>query len=391
VSKFIRKNSSKDNNSINLKNYPVIEKLSESPQSDLNQNDADDDLINRIKDKGIYIFGAHKVGLNLKNLCESKEIRVLGFFDNDELKNNSTLNNVLISMPNQKNTSGKLIVVASGRYSNLIIEQLNLYDCFYLNIHKFQYLFQLRHQAESNFRNFRTTLYTNYCKVWSAFSSLNDEKSRKTFEGLIKLRTTLEVSHLDQFKCDFNDEYIDHEFINIEDMRSFVDVGAYNGDTLDRIEKRFGFSNKSYLFEPELTPYIQSLIKYKHRENVYIFNLGLSDKLFKLNYQGEFTYDLKTTESTNLQTQTIQFIKLDSLGIDDVSFIKIDVEGGELSVLKGASELIQKFKPKLAVCAYHRANDYWEIINYITNLYPNYKVGMRHYSDILDDTTLYFY
>ena len=119
--------------------------------------------------------------------------------------------------------------------------------------------------------------------------------------------------------------------------------------------------------------------------------MGLSDKLFKLNYQGEFTYDLKTTESTNLQTQTIQFIKLDSLGIDDVSFIKIDVEGGELSVLKGASELIQKFKPKLAVCAYHRANDYWEIINYITNLYPNYKVGMRHYSDILDDTTLYFY
>jgi hypothetical protein len=84
-------------------------------------------------------------------------------------------------------------------------------------------------------------------------------------------------------------------------------------------------------------------------------------------------------------------IPIDGLNLRDVSLMKVDVEGGELSVIKGAARLIAEVRPALAICAYHRADDYWKLMDGVLSINPHYKVGMRHYSDILDDTTLYFY
>lgn len=347
-------------------------------------------LFDQINAEGIFIFGAHKVGANLKKECDKKNIRTIGFFDNDDSKENQKLHNLKIFKPDSENTKNKFIVVASGRYSNQIIKQLSQYNCTPINIHKFQYLFNLRHQAESSFKNFKNSLHLNKDNVLMAFNRLCDDESKQTFIGLLKLRIELEISYTDSFKCDFNDEYIDSKFISKEDMTSFIDVGAYDGDTLDRIERKLAPAKIAHLFEPEIAPYIRGLSKYKERDSIYIFNFGLSDKMHKVSYESEYTFD--SPNNNQIATSpTIQFLELDKLRIHEPSFIKIDVEGGELNVLRGAQETIKKYKPKLAVCAYHRASDYWEIIKYVTNLNQYYKVGMRHYSDILDDTTLYFY
>lgn len=37
-------------------------------------------------------------------------------------------------------------------------------------------------------------------------------------------------------------------------------------------------------------------------------------------------------------------------GIEHVDFLKLDVEGMELAVLQGASQILQRDKPRLAVC-----------------------------------------
>jgi hypothetical protein len=65
--------------------------------------------------------------------------------------------------------------------------------------------------------------------------------------------------------------------------------------------------------------------------------------------------------------------------------MKFDIEGAELSALKGAYNTIQKFKPKLAVCIYHLPNDLWEIILYIKEQFPFYNFSVRtHQHDGLD-------
>lgn len=360
--------------------------------SKLNQNlNLKKNIITQVKKKGIYIFGAHKVGLNLSIECQKKNIKVLGFFDNDLTKINKKLNNIKIYKPTEKNCSNKIIIVASGRYSLQIIDQLKNIKCLFLNLHEFQYLFDLSHQAEQKFRKFISALTKNRSKFNKVYNLLNDKISKNVFNGLLKIRSELNISYSEDFKSNFNDEYIDPLFIKKRDLKVFIDVGSYNGDTIDRIENNLGKINTAYLFEPELSPYIDSIKRFDHRKKFFSFNFGLSDKIFKINYHGEYSYDLRLDENKKNNTKSIQFIPLDFLKIQDVTFIKIDVEGAELSVLKGGVETIKKYKPKMAICAYHRANDFWEIVEFVLKINSSYKVGIRHYSDILDDTTLYFY
>jgi hypothetical protein len=46
----------------------------------------------------------------------------------------------------------------------------------------------------------------------------------------------------------------------------------------------------------------------------------------------------------------------------------MDIEGYEMKALRGASEIIKRYKPKLAVCLYHNIFHMWEIPLFIDKL-----------------------
>ena len=60
-----------------------------------------------------------------------------------------------------------------------------------------------------------------------------------------------------------------------------------------------------------------------------------------------------------------------------INFIKADIEGAEMSMLQGASELIKNNSPTIAICLYHKRDDFWQIPSYIASLNPNYKFWFR--------------
>lgn len=81
---------------------------------------------------------------------------------------------------------------------------------------------------------------------------------------------------------------------------------------------------------------------------------------------------------------------LDDAGIlEEPTFIKMDVEGAELSALKGAKKLIAKNHPKLAICLYHKPEDIYDIPIFIKQLDSSYKLYIRHYSNYITETVLY--
>jgi len=58
--------------------------------------------------------------------------------------------------------------------------------------------------------------------------------------------------------------------------------------------------------------------------------------------------------------------------IKRVDFIKIDTEGSELNILKGARRTIKEFKPRLTISVYHRPEDKENIPNYIYSVREDY-------------------
>jgi FkbM family methyltransferase len=72
----------------------------------------------------------------------------------------------------------------------------------------------------------------------------------------------------------------------------------------------------------------------------------------------EAANSLEDEDGSTKEQITVKVRKLDDYGLNDVSFIKIDVEGHEVSVLEGASETIERCLPFLLVESEdrHRAN-----------------------------------
>ena len=75
--------------------------------------------------------------------------------------------------------------------------------------------------------------------------------------------------------------------------------------------------------------------------------------------------------------------------LEKVDFIKMDVEGAELPVLKGAAKTLKRFKPKLALSAYHRPDDFRRIPEFIKSVSPGYRLYLGHYSIHAEETVLY--
>ena len=83
-------------------------------------------------------------------------------------------------------------------------------------------------------------------------------------------------------------------------------------------------------------------------------------------------------------SENAKIITLDSYvrkkNISHVDFIKLDVEGAELDVLIGARTTIARFKPILAISAYHKSEDFFVLMNCIKSIRPDYEFALRHFA-----------
>jgi FkbM family methyltransferase len=75
--------------------------------------------------------------------------------------------------------------------------------------------------------------------------------------------------------------------------------------------------------------------------------------------------------------------------LERVNFIKMDIEGSELSALRGAEKTLRKFRPKLAISIYHKLPDFWEIARYLDSLDLNYRFYIRHFTIHAEETVLF--
>jgi FkbM family methyltransferase len=80
-------------------------------------------------------------------------------------------------------------------------------------------------------------------------------------------------------------------------------------------------------------------------------------------------------------------VERDAIG--RVDFIKLDVEGCELGALRGAESTLRRFRPRLAVAAYHKPDDLVTIPEYLHSLGLGYRFRLGHFTIHLEETVLF--
>ncbi|HWT73633.1 MAG TPA: FkbM family methyltransferase [Mobilitalea sp.] len=186
------------------------------------------------------------------------------------------------------------------------------------------------------------------------------------------------------------EQYFDREFMKPLTNEVFIDAGAFRCDTVEEFIKWCdGKYEKIYSFEPDEENYklCNQIIKEKGINNIELNKIGLSDLNKTVFFTGDGSGGACIVDSSE---SLVEVVSLDSfLNGKGATFIKMDIEGSELKALKGASDTIKRYHPRLALSLYHKAEDIITIPSFIKSLDENYKFYLRHYSNFGIETVLY--
>ena len=206
---------------------------------------------------------------------------------------------------------------------------------------------------------------------------LADEESKLSLDRYIH-QNTVGVYRKEYSK---KSQYFDDEIISFGDAEVFIDCGAYDGDTVmeftNALRNMGGHYKKIIAFEADPMNAEKMRSNLASMENVEIIPKGVSDKTAVLRFAAGGTTSSGIVQEKGIE---IEVTSIDEAVKDEnVTFIKMDIEGSELDALKGAENTIKRCRPKLAVCVYHKSEDLITIPQYIQSLIPDYRLYFRNY------------
>ncbi len=166
-------------------------------------------------------------------------------------------------------------------------------------------------------------------------------------------------------------------------QKDIIDAGGFIGDSALVLAKLT--TGQVHAFEPTPSNYELMLktIDLNHCENIIPCPYALGDKPGKLTIN---TYSSCSTAFTNDAIAYDGAVEAEMTTLDDyvrennlqVGLIKVDVEGAEQMLLKGAMETIKTQKPTLIISIYHNASDFFDIKPMLEALNLGYRFKIRH-------------
>ncbi|XQA67009.1 FkbM family methyltransferase [Xanthomonas sacchari] len=219
-----------------------------------------------------------------------------------------------------------------------------------------------------------------------------DALSVRTLDAILQMRMDGDRQPLLDVLCPMEQEYysvysaVEHP-LRIGAGEHYVDIGAYRGDTV----KKFRAASRHryaaiHAFEPDPENFAalqQGLADDDGRTTLY--NAAVSD------VAGPVAFDARGTMGSRIDgsgAARVDGVRLDDL-IEEVSVLKMDVEGAEARVLRGGAALIGRCRPRMAITCYHHALDLLDIVAELDRILPDAKLRLRQYAFYFYDTVLY--
>jgi len=391
-----------------------------------------------VHDQDVYLFGAGSLGEDLKLFLNSFDIYPKAFCVT-EPKNEQFCGLPIISSEELLSIKNPLIVISSKSYAtniklflinNNVPEENIVYPTDFDDIRMSYFTkinagtvirkFGVADSADSKYDYLRA----HQDKINRVYDILADDKSRKLFVSRLCTQLNWDcINCYTSFIREFSESirlfgsfqgylppahellnlgdgienffYYNNDVIKMEDNQTYVDVGAYNGDSIRALLQTLRTKKLNYkeiiAFEPDFNT-LQLLRKTVPRvDNFTIYQMGLSDFSGKHKFKSSAAPGLPGSAGLSIHGDVeIDVIKLDEcLDGKQVDFIKMDAPHGGQAAIKGAAETISRYSPKLAFGAYHDWNEVFEIPFLISQINPSYKLYMRHTAFLICETELF--
>lgn len=236
-----------------------------------------------------------------------------------------------------------------------------------------------------------TEYINNHLKEYTySYNCLEDEKSRKCFAAYLNCKNNEDYNYLMPCCKDENVAYFDNPFFKVSDHEVYLDVGAYDGDTLKEflgvVDNKF---DKIIAIEPEMESYtkLSEYVKQINLKNIECYNNCCSDD----NKELMFSLD-KESSSLGSEGIIVKAYRIDEqFSHEKISLIKINFLIGVEETLIGASKILKTLKPNLAITVGFDEKAIMNIPKLIKEMNHDYKLSLRFASPMPARLILFAY
>lgn len=304
-----------------------------------------------------------------------------------------------------KKHKGKIFTINTLRYdyARRIFENLCLsHEIPYINFEQAIRIFELNGHVDYRTGDWGDTISAHPEKYVQLANRFADSHSAVTLFHVLLMHLHCNLEWTLNVAKPYSTLYFRSGLFHLGKDEKMVDCGASIGEsTCALIDITKGQFAKSWMIEPDRynTRTLQQFVnQFRHRDfhkNLFIYNYAVGETSGRMPFchVGGHGGNIIENNNDSMRVSEDDFVNIESIDNlfrnDSPTIIKMDIEGAELSALKGAKNVIERCHPKLMVSVYHRDTDLISIPDFITQLVPEYNLGLRHHTENRWDTCLY--
>ncbi|MCL2054903.1 MAG: FkbM family methyltransferase [Oscillospiraceae bacterium] len=217
----------------------------------------------------------------------------------------------------------------------------------------------------------------DYClknaeKIERVYNMLADEPSRQVYADVINFKISGKIEYLNNCTSARGEVY--SGIFKLSGSEVFADLGAYTGDTAAEFSAAVnGAYKKIYAFEPNPRNFKRLSKNLGEGEKIKLFcGAAWSEGGFLPFTNGEG----RMTKVAEAGEKLVPCYALDNAVSENVTLIKLDVEGAERQAISGAKRHIRN-GAKIICALYHRNEDMFELPLLLHELNPRLKFYIR--------------
>jgi len=206
-------------------------------------------------------------------------------------------------------------------------------------------------------------------------------------EYLAQVRARLTACFEDIAPADSNGQYYPSDLLCFTDDEVFVDVGAFDGDSLESfIGAASGRFRRAIAYEPDPNNFAK--LRERTSLNAWRSRLDLRQQAVT-DVPGVVSFLTGQEMSSRMGSGGVEVpaVTIDSLLDEGIvpTFMKFDVEGFETQAIGGGARTIAEHQPALAVCVYHKQDHLWMLPLAVHRMNPSYRFHLRPYGFIWEE------